>query len=82
MLTSRVSHAGSTHIETSHAAPSSITDPGWVRLSGVRVDKKRSLRLPLADSKRAFRFVALWISAAPPSARHVSVNELELFPAG
>jgi len=65
----------------SHAAPSSITDSGWVRLSGVRVDKKRSLRLPLADSKRAFRFVALWISAAPPSARHVSVNELELFPA-
>ena len=47
----------------------------------MRVDKKRSLRLPLADSKRAFRFVALWISAAPPSARHVSVNELELFPA-
>jgi len=71
----------------SHAAPSSITDPAWVRLSGVLVDKKRSLRVPLAQSKHAFRFVSLWISAAPASAvgtparpGHVSVNELELFP--
>ena len=68
--------------------PTSITDPAWARLSGALVDKKRSQRIRLADSTRAFRFVTLWISAAPASAvgtaerpGHVSVNELELFPA-
>jgi hypothetical protein len=72
----------------SHAAPSSITDPAWLRLSGVLVEKKRSQRIPLADSKHALRFVTLWISAAPASSvgtpahpGHVSVNEIELFPA-
>jgi hypothetical protein len=64
-----------------HAAPSSITDRAWVRLSGVLVDRKHSLRIRLANSKHPFRFVTLWISAAPASAGHVSVNELELFPA-
>ena len=68
--------------------PTSITDPAWARLSGALVDKKRSQRIRLADPARAFRFVTLWISAAPASAvgtpgrpGHVSVNELELFPA-
>ena len=70
------------------AAPSSITDPAWKRLSPLRLDKKRQLRIALLNSSTAFRFVVLWISRAPASALgtpqapgRVSVNELELFPA-
>jgi hypothetical protein len=70
------------------AAPASITDPAWKRLSGQLVVKKRTTRVSLADTKHAFRFVTLWISKAPSSAvitpeapGHVRVNELELFPA-
>jgi hypothetical protein len=71
-----------------HAAPASITDPAWARLSGELVAKQRSTHITLANSTRAFRFVTLWISKAPASAvgtprapGHVKVNELELFPA-
>jgi hypothetical protein len=71
-----------------HAAPPSITDPAWIRLSGLLVAKKGVTRIALSNPKRAFRFVTLWISKAPASAigtpeapGHVSVNELELFPA-
>jgi hypothetical protein len=70
-----------------HAAPTSITDPAWVKLSRALVNRQRRLRLPLNDSSKAFRFVVLWISRAPASASgtaqapgRVSVNELELFP--
>jgi hypothetical protein len=35
----------------------------------------------VSNGKRAVRFVTLWISKAPAGAMHVSVNELELFPA-
>ena len=70
------------------AAPSSITDPAWKRLSPLRLDKKRQLRIALLNSSTAFRFVVLWISRAPASALgtpqapgRVSVNELELFAA-
>ena len=69
-------------------APSSITDPSWVPLSSSIVDKKKSLRLKLRHSAKAFKFVTLWISRAPAASvgteqapGHVSVNELELFPA-
>jgi hypothetical protein len=66
------------------AAPASITTPGWVRLSKVVVAKHTS-RIALSNSKESFRFVALWISKAPTSGAgtgRVSVNEVELFPAG
>jgi hypothetical protein len=50
--------------------------------------KKRHQRITLRESQRAFRFVTLWISRAPAASvgtpqapGHVSVNELELFPA-
>jgi hypothetical protein len=69
-------------------APTSITDPAWIRLSPPRTVKKRRLRMSLRDSTKAFTFVTVWISQAPPSAigtaaapGHVDVNEVELFEA-
>jgi hypothetical protein len=70
-----------------HTVPESITDPAWVPLSAFKVAHKKHLRLKLRDSKKAFTFIALWISKAPRSAigtaaapGHVDVNEVELFP--
>ena len=72
---------------TGSASPASITDPAWVPLSRLVVVSKSYERIPLAHSKQAFRFVALWISKAPASAvgtptapGHVRIAELELFP--
>jgi hypothetical protein len=69
------------------AAPASITDPAWVKLSPLRTVKKKRLRISLRDATRTFTFITLWISEAPRSAigtatapGHVNVNELELFP--
>jgi hypothetical protein len=71
-----------------HTLPSSITDPAWVELSPYRVTHKHNVHIKLRDSTKAFRFVTLWISKAPATSvgtaqapGHVSVNELELFPA-
>lgn len=68
-------------------APTSITAPAWIALTGPKVAKKKHLRLSLRDSKEAFTYITLWISKAPQSALgtaqapgHVDVNELELFP--
>jgi hypothetical protein len=68
--------------------PPSITDPAWVKLTPNLVEKSKHLRLALKKPKKAFRFVTLWISGAPAASvgtpqapGHVSVNELELFPA-
>ena len=66
--------------------PASITDPAWTALSSSLDAKKRTTKIKLRDSAKAFRFITLWISQAPRSAigtpqapGHVSVNELELF---
>jgi hypothetical protein len=74
-----------------HILPTSITNPAWVQLSSYVVTKKRSTRIKLRDSAKAFRFVTLWVSKAPAASvgtapnrvppTHVSVNEFELFPA-
>jgi hypothetical protein len=68
--------------------PSSITSPEWVALSRSIVVRKRHTRIGLLHQKQAYTLVTLWISKAPASAvgtpaapGHVSVNELELFPA-
>jgi len=68
--------------------PASITAPAWVKLSSRTVEKNRHEHIKLRDSTKAFRFVTLWISAVPATSvgtaqapGHVSVNELELFPA-
>jgi hypothetical protein len=70
------------------ALPTSITDPAWVQLSPYFVEKKKHVRIKLHHSTQAFRFVVLWVSGAsaasvgtPQAPGHVSVNELELFPA-
>jgi hypothetical protein len=71
------------------AAPASITDSAWSKLSPAQVVQGRQTSIKLAHSSQGFRFVTLWISRAPASSvgtakspGHVSVNELELFPAG
>lgn len=71
----------------SHNAPPSITDKAWIALSHEQVVKKRHVRIKLRHSDKAFSFITVWISKAPASSTaaapgHVSVNELELFPAG
>ena len=76
---------------SSQTVPTSITDPAWVQLSPYLTVKKRHERIKLKDSTKAFRFITLWISKAPAAQvgtapdqvppTHVSVNELELFPA-
>jgi hypothetical protein len=73
------------------ALPTSITDPAWVQLTPYLTVKKRHERIKLQDSGKGFRFITLWISKAPAASvgtpsdgappTHVSVNELELFPA-
>ncbi len=69
--------------------PESITDPAWSPLSSPRTVKKKSVRIALRDSNRAFTFITVWISQAPQSEvgtpeapGHVDVNEVELFPTG
>ena len=64
-----------------NSLPTSITDPAWVQLTPYLTVKKRHERIKLQDSGKGFRFITLWISKAPAAAGHVSVNELELFPA-
>ena len=71
------------------ALPGSITDSAWVGLTPGVQEKSKHARLKLHKPGKAFRFVTLWISKAPGSSvgtsqapGHVSVNELELFPAG
>ncbi len=72
-----------------HTIPSSITDKAWVTLSHSLTIKKRHARIGLHNKKKSYRFVTLWISRAPASAvgtpeapGRVTVNELELLPAG
>jgi hypothetical protein len=70
----------------SQTAPTSITDTAWVPLSHARVLKKKHAHIVLKDSTKAFNFITVWISKAPPTSTaeapgHVSVNEVELFPA-
>ncbi|HEY2142292.1 MAG TPA: hypothetical protein VGG98_09570 [Solirubrobacteraceae bacterium] len=69
------------------ALPASITDPAWARLSPALLAKHKE-RIKLKDAARSFRFVTVWISVAPAASvgtaqvpGHVSLNEVELFPA-
>jgi hypothetical protein len=71
-----------------NSLPGSITDPAWTALSSARVASKHTTQIKLREASKAFRYVVLWINNAPASAvgtakapGHVSVNEIELFPA-
>jgi len=71
------------------SAPSSITSPAWVALSGPKTEpNNRHMHIKLGDATKAFRFVTVWISKAPGASAgsaqaptRASVNEIELFPA-
>jgi hypothetical protein len=67
--------------------PPTISDPGWSKLSSIVVAKTRHFKIKLKSTK-AFRLVTLWISKVRTASvgtlqapGHVSVNEVELFPA-
>ncbi len=69
------------------AAPATIADPGWVKLTTSKVVKHKRAHIKLATHGQKFRFVLLWISKAPAAAvgtpqkpGHVAVDEIELFP--
>ncbi len=71
------------------SVPASITDPAWTPLSRLIDVKKRKARIGLRNQKKSYRFIALWISRAPQSALgtpeapgKITIDELELFPAG
>jgi hypothetical protein len=68
-------------------APALIVDPGWTQLSGSHVLKKKITRLKLRTEGRAFRFVVMWVTKAPPASRgtaqapgHVALSEAALYP--
>jgi len=67
------------------APPGAITDAGWVKLTGSLVVKKNTEHLALKESTHAFTYVLVWISRAKsgsPAPSRVTLNEVELFPAG
>ncbi len=70
-------------------APTSITDHAWVPLSRSLTVKKRHAKIGLRNKTKAYRFITVWISGAPASSLgtpekpgRVTLNEIELFPAG
>ncbi|HWX87861.1 MAG TPA: hypothetical protein VNX67_06795 [Solirubrobacteraceae bacterium] len=65
--------------------PASISDPGWKRLVGLKVLKKKSTALKLRTEGKGFRYIVLWLAKAPASSTAanpgaVAINEFELFP--
>jgi hypothetical protein len=65
--------------------PASISDPGWKRIVGLKVLKKKSTILALKANAKSYRFVVLWLAkgpatSTPASPGAVSINEFELFP--
>ncbi len=65
--------------------PSSISDPSWARLVGLKVLKKKITTLKLKTNGKAYRYILLWLAKGPPSSTasspgEVAINELELFP--
>lgn len=68
-------------------APTTITEPGWVLLSGSHELKKTVTHLRLRTEGHSFRWVVVWLVKAPASAQstptgpgHVALNEVALYP--
>jgi hypothetical protein len=68
-------------------APATITQPGWVQLSGSRKLKKTVTHLKLRTEGHAYRWLVVWIVKAPASAQgtpaapgHVALSEVALYP--
>jgi hypothetical protein len=65
--------------------PASISDPGWTRIVGLKVLKKKDSTLVVKARAKSYRFVVLWLAKAPATSTpvapgSVSINEFELFP--
>ncbi len=69
-------------------APTTITEPGWVLLSGSHTLKKKVTHLKkLRTEGHSFRWVVVWLVKAPASAQgtptapgHVALSEVALYP--
>jgi hypothetical protein len=68
-------------------APTTITEPGWVLLSGSHKLKKTVTHLKLRTAGRAYRWLLVWLVKAPASAQgtpttpgHVALSEVALYP--
>jgi hypothetical protein len=68
-------------------APTTITEPGWVLLSGSHNLKKTVHLKKLRTEGRSFRWVVVWLVKAPASAQgtpaapgHVALSEVALYP--
>lgn len=64
--------------------PTSITDPGWVKLSNARTLRKKKVTLKLLHPAKKFRQLVIWTSKAPDSSAaspgHVAIAEVFLYP--
>ncbi len=65
--------------------PTSISDPAWARIVGLKILKKKSTTLTLKAKGKGYRYILLWLAKAPASSTatnpgSVSINEFELFP--
>jgi hypothetical protein len=74
---------------SAQTAPASITDPAWAPLSRSLTIKKRHAKIGLHNKTKAYRFIVVWISGVPAKSvgtpekpGRVTLNEVELFPAG
>jgi hypothetical protein len=70
---------------TGSTPPASISAPGWKRIVGLKVLKKKSTILALKANTKSYRFVVLWLAKGPASSTtaspgSVSIDEFELFP--
>jgi hypothetical protein len=68
-----------------HTPPTSISDPRWKRLIGLKVLSKKSTALALKASAKSYRYIVLWLAKGAPSSTAaspgtVSIDEFELFP--
>ena len=68
-------------------APTTITEPGWVLLSGSHKLKKTVTHLKLRTEGHAYRWLVVWLVKAPASAQgtptapgHVALSEVALYP--
>ena len=68
-------------------APTTITEPGWVLLSGSHTLKKTVTHLRLHTEGHTFRWLVVWLVKAPASAQgtpaapgHVALSEVALYP--
>jgi hypothetical protein len=69
-------------------APTTITEPGWVLLSGSHKLKKQVTHLKkLRAEGHTYRWVVVWLVKAPASAQgtptapgHVALSEVALYP--